>query len=46
VPLHGPRADARTVRPETLALACRDSERLRFGYTDSQGRASRRHVEP
>jgi predicted DNA-binding transcriptional regulator YafY len=49
VPLHGPRADAQAVRPETLALlalACRDGERLRFGYTDSQGRASSRHVEP
>jgi hypothetical protein len=28
------------------ALACRDGERLRFGYTDSQGIPSRRHVEP
>jgi hypothetical protein len=41
---------ARTpVRPETLALlalACRDGERLRFGYTDSQGISSSRHVEP
>ena len=49
VPVHAPRADAQQVRPDTLALlalACRDAERLRFGYTDSQGRASRRHVEP
>ncbi|TDB90211.1 YafY family protein [Actinomadura sp. 7K534] len=30
----------------TIALACRDSERLRFAYTDAQGRASDRHVEP
>lgn len=29
-----------------LALACRDGERLRFGYADRTGRASRRHVEP
>lgn len=29
-----------------LALACRDSERLRFGYVDRSGQDSRRHVEP
>jgi predicted DNA-binding transcriptional regulator YafY len=29
-----------------LALACQDSERLRFSYTDGAGRQSRRHVEP
>jgi predicted DNA-binding transcriptional regulator YafY len=29
-----------------LALACRDGERLRFGYTDRDGRGTRRHVEP
>lgn len=29
-----------------LALACRDSERLRFGYTDREGQVSERHVEP
>jgi predicted DNA-binding transcriptional regulator YafY len=29
-----------------LAQACRDAERLRFGYTDHQGNASGRHVEP
>jgi predicted DNA-binding transcriptional regulator YafY len=29
-----------------VALACRDSERLRFSYTDGEGRQSRRHVEP
>ena len=37
------------VQPETLsllALACRDGERLRFGYTDSRGQQSRRHVAP
>jgi predicted DNA-binding transcriptional regulator YafY len=30
----------------TLALACRDAERLRFAYVDSSGSPSRRHVEP
>lgn len=29
-----------------LALACRDSERLRFSYTDASGQASARVVEP
>jgi predicted DNA-binding transcriptional regulator YafY len=29
-----------------LALACRDSERLRFSYTDAAGTASSRVVEP
>jgi predicted DNA-binding transcriptional regulator YafY len=29
-----------------LALACRDSERLRFRYTDGDGRASNRHAVP
>jgi predicted DNA-binding transcriptional regulator YafY len=29
-----------------VALACRDSERLRFGYTAADGRQSSRHVEP
>jgi predicted DNA-binding transcriptional regulator YafY len=29
-----------------LATACRDAERLRFDYTDYQGTASGRHVEP
>jgi predicted DNA-binding transcriptional regulator YafY len=41
--------DAPMVEPAVLALlamACRDSERLRFGYTDGEGRHSRRHVEP
>lgn len=28
------------------ALACRDSERLRFSYTAADGRPSSRHVEP
>jgi predicted DNA-binding transcriptional regulator YafY len=30
----------------TIAQACRASERLRFGYVDSAGRSSERHVEP
>ncbi|GAA1769203.1 helix-turn-helix transcriptional regulator [Agromyces humatus] len=29
-----------------LALACRDSERLRFRYTDAAGEASTRSIEP
>jgi predicted DNA-binding transcriptional regulator YafY len=49
VPLRGVQPDLAPVRPETLALlaiACRDGERLRFGYTDSEGTQSSRHVEP
>jgi predicted DNA-binding transcriptional regulator YafY len=30
----------------TVALACRDSERIRFGYTAAGGERSGRHVEP
>src|SRR6202789_477064 len=30
----------------TIALACRDAERIRFGYTAADGTASARHVEP
>jgi predicted DNA-binding transcriptional regulator YafY len=29
-----------------VALACRDSERIRFGYTAADGRETSRHVEP
>src|SRR5580658_8010736 len=29
-----------------VALACRDSERIRFGYTAAGGQRSGRHVEP
>jgi predicted DNA-binding transcriptional regulator YafY len=29
-----------------LALACRDSERIRFGYTAADGQRSDRHAEP
>jgi len=49
VPLPGVRPDDAAVRPETLALlalACRDGERIRFGYTDGEGTQSSRHVEP
>jgi predicted DNA-binding transcriptional regulator YafY len=40
---------APTVEPEvlaTIAAACRDQERLRFGYRSYDGGASRRTVEP
>ncbi|MBF6354103.1 YafY family transcriptional regulator [Nocardia higoensis] len=30
----------------TVALACRDNERLRFDYTAADGRGSERHTEP
>lgn len=30
----------------TVALACRDTERLRFGYTAADGNRTDRHVEP
>jgi predicted DNA-binding transcriptional regulator YafY len=30
----------------TIALACRDSERLRFSYTAADGQRTGRHVEP
>ena len=30
----------------TIALACRDHERLRFSYTAADGRGAERHVEP
>ncbi|HLI40505.1 MAG TPA: WYL domain-containing protein [Streptosporangiaceae bacterium] len=47
VPLHGPAEPA--VEPEVLALlalACRQNERLRFGYVSGSGDDSRRHAEP
>jgi predicted DNA-binding transcriptional regulator YafY len=37
------------VAPEMLAaaaIACRDAERVRFGYTAASGERTRRHVEP
>ena len=30
----------------TVALACRDGERLRFSYTAADGKQTKRHVEP
>jgi predicted DNA-binding transcriptional regulator YafY len=30
----------------SVAVACRDTERLRFGYTAASGEQTRRHVEP
>ncbi len=49
VPAGPPSGDGPEVSAETLAviaLACRDGERLRFGYTNARGAPSRRHVEP
>ena len=40
---------APSINPDVLAstaLACRDTERLRFGYTAASGERSERHVEP
>ncbi|MGY1841375.1 MULTISPECIES: helix-turn-helix transcriptional regulator [unclassified Modestobacter] len=45
----GPGGDPARVDPEVLtvvSLACRDAERLAFGYTTSDGRAGQRSVEP
>jgi predicted DNA-binding transcriptional regulator YafY len=42
-------AGAGVINPEVLAvtaLACRDGERIRFGYVAASGEHSRRHVEP
>ena len=49
VALPGVRPDDAAVHPAILAqlaLACRDGERIRFGYTDGEGTRSSRHVEP
>ena len=40
----GPAADPAVLT--ALALACRDSERLRFAYTAAGGERTERHVEP
>ncbi len=40
----GPRADAEALT--VIAGACRDQERLRFGYRSRDGEQSRRNVEP
>ncbi len=44
LPAPGPTVDPRDLT--TLAAACRDSERLRFGYRRRDGSDSRREVEP
>ncbi|GHF12677.1 DeoR family transcriptional regulator [Amycolatopsis deserti] len=49
VPAVWPGAAAPRIDPSlltTIALACRDSERIRFAYTDAAGRESAREVEP
>ena len=43
--LSGP-ADVDPTVLTTIALACRDSERVRFAYTAAGGRRTDRHVEP
>jgi predicted DNA-binding transcriptional regulator YafY len=44
LPGYASAVDARLLT--TIAVACRDSVRLRFGYTDHKGVATRRIVEP
>jgi predicted DNA-binding transcriptional regulator YafY len=44
LPGGGPTVDAEVLT--TIAAACRDHERLRFGYGDRTGTASERSVEP
>ncbi|MDT3440249.1 YafY family protein [Pseudofrankia sp. BMG5.37] len=44
VPVGGPPVDAGMLT--AIALAARAEERLRFGYTDREGAATHRHVEP
>jgi predicted DNA-binding transcriptional regulator YafY len=44
VPVAGPRVDAQQLT--AIAAACRDFERLRFGYRRRDGTESRREVEP
>jgi predicted DNA-binding transcriptional regulator YafY len=44
LPVPGPTVDPQHLT--LLAAACRDSERLRFGYRRRDGTASRREVEP
>ncbi|GAA3879858.1 hypothetical protein GCM10022381_22640 [Leifsonia kafniensis] len=43
-PAHGPVVDADLLAQ--LALSCRDSERVRFSYTDAKGAESVRSTEP
>src|SRR5256885_55512 len=44
LPPSGPTVDARHLT--VIAAACRDAERVRFGYRSRDGTASRREVEP
>lgn len=44
--LVGPRADVDARALVTIARACRDRVRIRFGYTGSRGEAAERSVEP
>jgi predicted DNA-binding transcriptional regulator YafY len=44
IPPGGPEVDAQSL--SVLAAACRDSERVRFGYRGRDGAKSRREVEP
>jgi predicted DNA-binding transcriptional regulator YafY len=44
VPMGGPTVDPQHL--STIAAACRESERLRFGYRSREGAESRREVEP
>jgi predicted DNA-binding transcriptional regulator YafY len=44
VPMGGPTIDPQCL--SVIAAACRDSERLRFGYRSREGAESRREVEP
>src|SRR2546430_1551005 len=44
LPIGGPTVDAQHLT--VIATACRDSERLRFGYRSRDGTESRREVEP
>ena len=49
VPGGWPAASAPRIDPgvlTTIALACRDNERIRFAYTDAGGRESAREAEP
>lgn len=42
----GPRPNVDAEMLTTVALACRDTERLRFAYTSATGEGTDRHVEP
>src|SRR5438094_4773621 len=44
LPVSGPTVDPQQLT--VIAAACRDSERLRFGYRSRDGTATRREVEP